>query len=158
MNLPFGLDLNNRINVDKSATRLTVSTPNIGTAAILSLERRGRAWLAEHSPNMTTYGSGLSIIFSSISERNIRSMLKGSVIALILISVIMIAALRDIKLGLLSLLPNLAPAFMAFGVWGIMVGQVGLAVSVMIAMTLGIWLTTPFIFFPSTNEDERNTA
>lgn len=138
MNLPFGLDLNNRINVDKSATRLTVSTPNIGTAAILSLERRGRAWLAEHSPTMKTYGSGLSIIFSSISERNIRSMLKGSVIALILISLIMIVALKDIKLGLLSLLPNLTPAFMAFGVWGIMVGQVGLAVSVMIAMTLGI--------------------
>ncbi len=138
MNLPFGLDLNNRINVDKSATRMTVSTPNIGTAAILSLERRGRAWLAEHSPSMQTYGSGLSIIFSSISERNIRSMLKGSVIALILISLIMIAALKNIKLGLLSLLPNLTPAFMAFGVWGFVVGQVGLAVSVMIAMTLGI--------------------
>jgi uncharacterized protein len=138
MNLPFGLDLNNRINVDKSSTRMTVSTPNIGTAGVLSLERRGRAWLAEHSPAMHTYGSGLSIIFSSISERNIRSMLKGSVIALVLISLIMIIALRDLKLGLLSLLPNLAPAVMAFGVWGLAVGQVGLAVSVMIAMTLGI--------------------
>jgi len=47
-------------------------------------------------------------------------------------------ALRDIKLGILSLVPNLTPAFMAFGIWGIVVGQVGLAVSVMIAMTLGI--------------------
>lgn len=138
MNLPFGLDLNNRINVDKSSTRMTVSTPNIGTAGVLSLERRGRAWLAEYSPAMQTYGSGLSIIFSYISERNVRSMLKGSVIALILISLIMIIALRDLKLGLLSLLPNLTPAFMAFGVWGLVVGQVGLAVSVMIAMTLGI--------------------
>ena len=138
MNLPFGLDLNNRINVDKSSSRMTVSTPNIGTAGVLSLERRGRAWLAEHSPAMSTYGSGLSIIFSYISERNVRSMLKGSVIALILISLIMIIALRDLKLGLLSLLPNLTPAFMAFGVWGLVVGQVGLAVSVMIAMTLGI--------------------
>ncbi len=138
MSLPFGLDLNNRINVDKSASRLTVSTPNIGTASVLSLERRGRAWLEEHSPAMSTYGSGLSIIFSYISERNVRSMLKGSVLALILISLIMIAALRDLKLGLLSLLPNLTPAFMAFGVWGLVVGQVGLAVSVMIAMTLGI--------------------
>ena len=138
MNLPFGLDLNNRINVDKSATRMTVSTPNIGTAGVLDLEHRGRAWLEEHSPDMTTYGSGLSIIFSYISERNIRSMLKGSVLALILISLIMIAALRNFKLGILSLIPNLTPAFMAFGVWGIFVGQVGLAVSVMIAMTLGI--------------------
>jgi len=138
MNLPFGLDLNNRINVDKSATRMTVSTPNIGTAAILDLERRGREWLQLNSPHMTTYGSGLSIIFSYISKRNIDSMLKGSIIALVLISLIMIVALRDIKLGILSLVPNLTPAFMAFGIWGIVVGQVGLAVSVMIAMTLGI--------------------
>ena len=139
MNLPFGLDLNNRINVNKSSTRMTVSTPNLGTAVILDLERRGRKWLADNAPpSMATYGSGLSIIFSYISERNIRSMLKGSIIALILISLIMIAALRDLKLGLISLIPNLTPAFMAFGVWGIFVGQVGLAVSVMIAMTLGI--------------------
>lgn len=138
MNLPFGLDLNNRINLDKSSTRMTISTPNIGTAGVLDLERRGRAWLQLHSPDMVTYGSGLSIIFSYISERNIRSMLKGSIIALVLISLIMILALRDIKLGLLSLVPNLSPAFMAFGVWGLLVGQVGLAVSVMIAMTLGI--------------------
>jgi len=138
MNLPFGLDLNNRINIDKSSTRMTVSMPNIGTAGVLDLERRGREWLKTHSNTMTTYGSGLSIIFSHISERNIHSMLKGSIIALILISFIMIAALRDFKLGLISLIPNLMPAFMAFGVWGIFVGQVGLAVSVMIAMTLGI--------------------
>ena len=138
MNLPFGLDLNDRINVDKSATRMTVSTPNLGTAAILDLEQRGREWLHLNAPDMETYGSGLSIIFSYISKRNINSMLKGSVIALVLISFIMILALRDIKLGLLSLVPNLTPAFMAFGVWGLVVGQVGLAVSVMIAMTLGI--------------------
>lgn len=138
MNLPFGLDLNNRINVDKSSTRMTVSTPNIGTAGVLDLEQRGRTWLNENAPSMSTYGSGLSIIFSYISKRNIHSMLKGSIIALVLISLIMIAALQDVKLGLVSLAPNLTPAFMAFGVWGYAVGQVGLAVSVMIAMTLGI--------------------
>ena len=155
MNLPFGLDLNNRINVDKSSTRMTVSTPNIGTAGVLSLERRGRAWLDEHAPTMSTYGSGLSIIFSYISERNVRSMLKGSVIALILISLLMIAALRDLKLGLLSLLPNLTPAFMAFGVWGLVVGQVGLAVSVMIAMTLGI-VVDDTVHFLSKYQRARN--
>lgn len=148
MNLPFGLDLNNRINLDKSAIRITVSTPNIGTSGVLGLEQRGRRWLEDNAPEMKTYGSGLSIIFSYISKRNIRSMLKGSIIALVLISFIMILALRDLKLGLLSLVPNLTPAFMAFGVWGFFVGQVGLAVSVMIAMTLGIVVddTVHFLF------------
>ena len=58
--------------------------------------------------------------------------------ALFVISFILVLVLRSVKLGIISLLPNLSPAFMAFGLWGYTVSQVGLAVSVMIAMTMGI--------------------
>jgi predicted RND superfamily exporter protein len=122
---------------------------------VLNLERRGREWLTLNAPEMETYGSGLSIIFSYISKRNINAMLKGSIVALILISLIMVLALKDTKLGLLSLVPNLTPAFMAFGTWGIFVGQVGLAVSVMIAMTLGI-VVDDTVHFLSKYQRARN--
>ena len=46
--------------------------------------------------------------------------------------------MRSVKFGLISLIPNIAPALMGFGLWALVVGQVGLAVSVVIAMTLGI--------------------
>jgi predicted RND superfamily exporter protein len=78
------------------------------------------------------------MVFAHISERNINSMLSASVLALVLISFILILVLRNLKLGLISLIPNLLPAFMAFGFWGYAVWEVGLSVSVMIAMTLGI--------------------
>jgi len=139
MSLPFGLDLNDRLNVDKSASRLTVNLANITSSQLRILEEEGRQWLADNAPeHMYAYGSGLSVVFSHISERNIKSMLSASVLALILISGILIIVLRSFKLGFLSLLPNLAPAFMGFGLWGILVGRVGLAVSVLIAMTIGI--------------------
>lgn len=139
MSLPFGLDLNDRINVDKSATRLTVTLGDSTTREVRELEERGRHWLEENAPaTMHTYGSGLSVIFSYISKRNIQSMLGASVMALLVISFILAIVLRSFKLGLISLLPNLSPAFMAFGLWGYTVSQVGLAVSVMIAMTMGI--------------------
>ncbi len=139
MSLPFGLDLNDRINVDKSATRLTVTLGDSTTREVRELEEKGRRWLeANAPPPMHTYGSGLSVIFSYISKRNIQSMLGASIGALLVISLILVFVLRSFKLGLISLLPNLSPAFMAFGLWGYTVGQVGLAVSVMIAMTMGI--------------------
>jgi hypothetical protein len=139
MSLPFGLDLNDRINVDKSATRLTVTLGDSTTREVRNLEELGRRWLEQNAPPvMHTYGSGLSVIFSYISKRNIESMLAASVLALIVISLIMALVLRSFKLGVISLLPNLSPAFMAFGLWGYTVGQVGLAVSVMMAMTMGI--------------------
>jgi len=39
---------------------------------------------------------------------------------------------------LLSLIPNLAPPAMAFGIWGLLVGEVGFALAVGIGMTIGI--------------------
>jgi predicted RND superfamily exporter protein len=55
-----------------------------------------------------------------------------------MISLILILALRSLKYGLLSLIPNLFPAGVAFGLWGLFVGEIGLALSVVTAMTLGI--------------------
>lgn len=139
MSLPYGLDLNDRLNVDKSATRLTVFLNSISNNQLLALERRAQAWIKDNAPTfMPTVGSGPSIMFAYIGKRNIESMLMGTTLALILISFILILALRSVKIGLISLLPNLVPAAMAFGLWGLLVGQVGLALSVVTAMTLGI--------------------
>lgn len=139
MNLPFGLDLNDRINIKKSSSRMTVSLVGASTKEMRELELAGRQWLRENGlPSMYTHGSGVTMMFSHLSERNIKSMLSASVLALALISLILVFVLRSLKLGLISLLPNLAPAFMGFGVWGYAVGQVGLAVSVLMAMTMGI--------------------
>ena len=58
--------------------------------------------------------------------------------ALVLISLVLVAALRSVRIGLVSLVPNLFPAAMAFGLWGYAVGNVGLAIAVVATMTLGI--------------------
>lgn len=138
LSVPFGLDLNNTINVSKSATRVTAIVVDITSKEMRELNVRAEQWLAENTENMAAPGTGLSLMFAYISERNINSMLLGSTIALILISFVLIAALRSFKIGILSLVPNLFPAAMAFGIWGYLSGEVGLAIAVVIAMTLGI--------------------
>jgi predicted RND superfamily exporter protein len=139
MSVPFGHDLNNRLNVDKSATRMVVSLKDTTAKDLRAMDAKARQWLKDNAPlHMLTYGSGLSIIWAHISERNIRSMLGASFGALVLISAILIMALKSFRIGFISLIPNLAPAFMSFGIWGILVGQVGLALSVIVSLTLGI--------------------
>jgi len=139
MSLPYGLDLNNQINIDKSATRMTVMLKNTTTNTVLALEKRAQGWLKDNVPvSMRNDGASPTIMFSHIGERNIKSMLLGTTTALILISIILVFSLRSLKIGLLSLIPNLIPAAMAFGVWGMAVGQVGLALSIVTGMTLGI--------------------
>jgi predicted RND superfamily exporter protein len=136
--LPFGLDLNNQINVKKSATRFTVTLENVSTKQMLALEEAAQAWLREHAPQMRIEGASPAVMFAHIGERNIKAMLKGTTVALVMISFILIFALRSLRIGGLSLLPNLVPIGMSFGLWGLLVGEVGLALSVVSGMTLGI--------------------
>jgi len=139
MSLPYGLDLNNQINVDKSATRMTVTMKTISSNEIIALENRAQVWLKKNTKHLgRADGSGPTVMFAHIGKRNIVSMLSGTSIALVLISMILIFALRSIKIGFISLLPNLIPAAMGFGLWGVLVGEVGLALSIVTGMTLGI--------------------
>jgi predicted RND superfamily exporter protein len=77
-------------------------------------------------------------MFANISEINVKSMIKGSIIALFLISALMIFALRNIKIGALSLIPNLLPAAVGFGLWGMTSGRIDIGLSIVMGMTLGI--------------------
>lgn len=138
MSLPYGLDLNNQINVDKSAIRFSVTMENLSSNAMLSLEKRAQQWLEQNAPSMAVEGASPSLMFAHIGKRNIQSMLGGTTVALVLISIILVVALRSLRVGLVSLIPNLVPAAMAFGLWGLLVGRVGLALSVVTSMTLGI--------------------
>lgn len=139
MSLPYGLDLNNQINIDKSATRMTATLKTISSNNLIDLERRAQAWLKENTSHIAQAdGSGTSIMFANIGKRNISSMLIGTTVALLLISFILIFALRSIKIGIISLVPNLVPAAMGFGVWGLLVGEVGLSLSIVASMSLGI--------------------
>jgi predicted RND superfamily exporter protein len=139
LSLPYGLDLNNQINLDKSATRLTATLGNVSTHEIRALAERAENWLRDNAPEeMFGVASSGAIMFSHITKRNIDNMLVGTTLALILISGVLMLALRSFKIGLISLLPNLAPAVLAFGVWGIVVGQVNVGLSIVVTMTLGI--------------------
>ncbi|HEY5703350.1 MAG TPA: MMPL family transporter [Gammaproteobacteria bacterium] len=139
MSLPYGLDLNNQINVDKSSIRISAKLITLSTNEILDMEHRANNWLEANAPHIKQgLGTGPTMMFAHIGERNIKSMLLGTTFALILISILLVFAFRSVKIGLLSLIPNLVPAAMGFGLWGIFVGEIGLSLSIVTSMTLGI--------------------
>ena len=65
-------------------------------------------------------------------------MISGALIAIILISTILVIVLRSFKIGFISLIPNLIPIGIAFGIWGLIIGEVGLSLAPVVSMTLGI--------------------
>lgn len=139
LSLPYGLDLNNQINVDKSATRFVVTTDNITSVQMRELAESGTTWLEENAPpEMVSIPASTALMFAYVSERNIKGMLIGTTLAFFLVSFVLVLALRSPKFGALSLIPNMVPAILAFGLWGLFVGRVNIALSVVVAMTIGI--------------------
>ena len=149
LSLPFGRDLNNRIDVSKSATRLTASIRILTASQQQELDARAQSWLNTNAPELATEASGVTIVFAHLSQRNIKSMLSGTIIAMALISLILILVFRSISIGLISLIPNFIPALLSLGLWGYLVGRVGLAGSVMTAFAFGIIVDDTIHFLTS---------
>lgn len=138
MSLPYGLDLNNQLDVDKSSSRIVLTLKNMTSNELINIEQEMMQWFAKNAPQYDVDFASPSLMFAHIGQRNITSMLIGTTLALILISILLGFALKSVRFGLISLLPNLAPAAVGFGIWAIYSGQVGLGLSVVIGMTLGI--------------------
>ena len=139
LSLPEGLNLNNRIDRSRTATRVTISAETLSSKEVLELNARAEAWLKENARHVAGVNStGPAALFAYIGQRNIRAMLVGTMVVLLAISAILLIALRSLRLGLISIVPNLVPAVLGFGVWGLTVGQVSLSLSVVVAMTVGI--------------------
>ena len=139
LSLPMGLGLETTMTSDRSATRLSATLERTDSASIQEIERAAVKWAQENAPLLNiTETTGLDVVFANLTHRNVSSMLEGTALALVIISLLMIGALRSLRLGLISMVPNVFPALMAYGLWGIIVGHVDTATSVVACLSLGI--------------------
>ena len=139
LSLPQGLGLESQLDINKEYARVILMLENIGSHPVLDFNDRVEAWMRDNWPQkMQARGTGMDILFGRVTMNNIESMLTGAALALVSVSLLLVLALRSWWYGFLSLLPNLLPAGMAFGLWGVISGEIGLAVSVVACMTLGI--------------------
>lgn len=138
MSLPFGLDLNNQVNIDKSSVRFIVTFENLKSRETREVEARARQWLRENAPEMEAYGTGPPVMFSHISKRNIESNFLSLPLCMAGISLLLLPGLRSWRMGLLTLIPNLLPLGMAFGVWALINGEIIFTMAVVINMVVGI--------------------
>ncbi len=138
LSLPAGLDLNNLITFDRSATRATVVIKGMSVKEQIELDNRAVAWLQKNAPQMQTGATGVVVVSAYSVMRNIEKMLIGTLIAMSIVSLLLIFEFRSLRLGLLSLVPNFLPAIIAMGAWGYAVGTVSIAASLVTAIAFGI--------------------
>ena len=138
LSLPYGLDMNHLINFDKNASRVSVWVKKIRTPELILLEQRAQAWFDQHAPELKTPGSSVDMMFAVQNMEGIYSMSWGAIFALIGVTLTILIATRSLRHGLLSVIPNAFPAAMALGIWGVIIGEVNSAVTIVFSITLGL--------------------
>lgn len=139
LSLPYGLDLNDRINIDKSATRVTVTLGNVTTLETKAFLQAANTFITETFPEgQRAKPTSAQVMFTYIADRNVQNMILGTAIAIIAISLIMVISLQSLPLGALSLIPNALPILCTFGLWAVLVGEVGFSVASVASISLGI--------------------
>ncbi|CAJ1411936.1 unnamed protein product [Effrenium voratum] len=139
LSLPYGASITDRINVSRSASRVTIIMQGLTSGEIRQLHERATGWLAQHAPGQAaTTGISINVLFAYLSNDNIRSMITGTFVSILIIGLIIAFALRSFAFGALSLATNLLPAIIGFGLWGYLIQDIGIAGAVITTMTLGI--------------------
>ena len=89
-------------------------------------------------PAWESGATGVAVVGANSIQRNIEGMLRGTIVAMAIVSLLLLFVFRSVRLGLISLIPNFVPAAMAMGLWGYAVGAVGNAAAVVTAIAFGI--------------------
>ena len=105
----------------------------------MALDQRIWQWQQQNLPQqLQTETASLTTIWSYLVVTSLGSSIEGSAIALTLISFLLLFMLRSIKLGIISLVPNILPAVFGFGFWYLYSGNIGVGLMCVSIITIGI--------------------
>jgi predicted RND superfamily exporter protein len=126
-------------NADYSAVRLVIATSNLSNKQLLDFNDRIDAWIADNVKKeyKVLHGDN-SILYVRLDRRITEELIQGFMLSFLLITITMIIGLKSLRYGLLSIMPNLFPATVVFGVWGLLVGELSPYILMLFSISIGL--------------------
>lgn len=138
MSLPEGMDLTRDLSEDRSSMRMVVNVRRSDNQTLIGLEQRAEQWLQQNDPQLRHDATSELLMFAHMGTGIILSMMDGSLFTLLFVTAMMMIGLRSFKFGLVSMIPNVAPPIVIYGLWTLTVGQVNHAVAMTFSITMGL--------------------
>jgi len=130
--------LDSFLDRDASTMRLVVSAGALSNQQLIDLDNRIQQKFSQDFPSgRLIQGSGV-IVFANMDDQVTVELLQGYSLSLVLITLTLIVGFRSFYFGLLSVGPNLLPAVMVFGLWGLFVGQLDPFVMMLFSISIGL--------------------
>lgn len=117
---------------------LSVGVPKLKSSELLKLKQDIEYWFADNAPDISISVTGHAILFASIGKQLTSNMFIGGLLSAMVISLLIGLFLRNMRMGMLCLIPNLFPASVVYGLWGTSVGVIDIAAAGTLSISLGI--------------------
>lgn len=117
---------------------IQVGLPRLASSELIALEADIQQWFARNAAQYPVSVSGHALLFAGIGKELTYNMVIGALASALLISLLIGLFLGNIRLGIISLIPNVLPAATIFGIWGLTVGVIDIAAAGTLSISLGI--------------------
>ena len=118
---------------------MIASLPSTDTADLIDLQQRAQQWQKDNMPDYMFYsGESLAVMWAYLGKEAVVDGGKGALLALVLISLILMLVFRSFKYGIISLIPNLLPAGVGYGLWAVVNGELSMGQIMVLSITIGI--------------------
>ncbi len=126
-------------NSDYSAVRFIVGTSNLSNRQLIAFNERIDGWIANNiSEKYKVLHGDNSILFARLNQKITVELLLGFTLSFLFITLTMIVGLKNLRYGLLSIVPNLFPATIVFGIWGFFVGELNPYILMLFSISIGL--------------------
>ena len=126
-------------NPDYSAIRLLIGTSNLSNGQLIAFNDLIDEWVAENIPAKYRVMHGdNSILFARLDKQIATELMQGFTLSFLLITLTMLIGLKSVRYGLLSIMPNLFPATIVFGFWGLFVGELSPYILMLFSISIGL--------------------
>lgn len=126
-------------NPDYSAVRLVIGTSNLSNGELIAFNEKIERWIEnEFNPDFEVVHGDHSILFARLQHSISVQLLQGFTLSFVLITLTLIIGLRSLRYGLLSIAPNLFPATIVFGFWGLLVGELSPYILMLFSISIGL--------------------
>lgn len=126
------------VDFNYQTVRLASNVKDVGSWRVNQIRQEIMVWLEDKFPDETISISGTSILVADLTDNIVRSLSSSILLAILFISLIMAWLFRDIRLVIISIMPNIIPLIIAAGTMGYFGVDIKPSTAVIFTIAFGI--------------------
>jgi len=132
-------DLRYELDAPHSRAQISVHTRLSGSRGVVGFVERGEAWAAAHlPPSVRVHGTGTVVLMNRSADALAWSQVTGDGQVMVILLVLMSLLFRSLRLGILSMVPNVFPIVMLLGAMGWAGIDLNICTSTIASISIGI--------------------